>query len=75
MVENEKFSVLERPLTKSFEAVEKLLNWNKDGIGRLKVWLDKTTGGVCLSVASKGLSITRIDDRRYWKYIPTEESR
>ncbi|XP_062074208.1 F-box protein PP2-A12-like [Humulus lupulus] len=40
-----------------------------------KVWLDKSTGGVCLSVASKGLSITGIDDRRYWNYIPTEESR
>jgi hypothetical protein len=43
--------------------------------GTKKVWLDKTTGGVCLSVASKGLSITGIDDRRYWNYIPTEESR
>ncbi|PON46240.1 Phloem protein [Trema orientale] len=43
--------------------------------GTKKVWLDKSTGGVCLSVSSKGLAITGIDDRRYWNYIPTEESR
>ncbi|CAI0476452.1 unnamed protein product [Linum tenue] len=43
--------------------------------GSKKVWLDKTTGGVCLSLASKGLMITGIDDRRYWNHIPTEESR
>ena len=40
-----------------------------------KAWLDKRTGGVCLSISSKGLAITGIDDRRYWTYIPTEESR
>ncbi|GMN32341.1 hypothetical protein TIFTF001_003618 [Ficus carica] len=43
--------------------------------GTKKVWLDKSTGGVCLSVSSKGLAITGIDDRRYWNHIPTEESR
>ncbi|KAK7821352.1 f-box protein pp2-a12 [Quercus suber] len=40
-----------------------------------RVWLHKRTGGVCLSIASKGLAITGIDDRRYWNHIPTEESR
>lgn len=39
-----------------------------------KFWLHKSTGGVCLSIASKGLAITGIDDRRYWSHIPTEES-
>ncbi|KAF2313233.1 hypothetical protein GH714_009914 [Hevea brasiliensis] len=43
--------------------------------GTKKAWLDKTTGGVCLSISSKGLAITGIDDRRYWNNIPTEESR
>ncbi|KAK9276482.1 hypothetical protein L1049_006016 [Liquidambar formosana] len=43
--------------------------------GTKKAWLDKTTGGVCLSIAAKGLAITGIDDRRYWNHIPTEESR
>ncbi|KAE8717196.1 F-box protein PP2-A15 [Hibiscus syriacus] len=43
--------------------------------GTKKVWLDKSTGGVCMSVSSKGLQITGIDDRRYWNHIPTEESR
>lgn len=40
-----------------------------------EVWLDKNTGGACFSISSKGLSITGIDDRRYWNHISTEESR
>uniref|UniRef100_A0A7N0TVE7 F-box domain-containing protein n=1 Tax=Kalanchoe fedtschenkoi TaxID=63787 RepID=A0A7N0TVE7_KALFE len=40
-----------------------------------KAWLDKNTGGLCISVSSKSLSITGIDDRRYWNHISTEESR
>ncbi|XWS38416.1 hypothetical protein CRYUN_Cryun19dG0129400 [Craigia yunnanensis] len=43
--------------------------------GTKKVWLDKSTGGVCMSISSKGLRITGIDDRRYWNHIPTDESR
>nr|GMD79962.1 F-box protein PP2-A12-like [Ipomoea batatas] len=43
--------------------------------GTKVVWLDKSTGRVCLSIASNGLAITGIDDRRYWSRIPTEESR
>ncbi|OWM64186.1 F-box protein PP2-A13 [Punica granatum] len=43
--------------------------------GTKEICLDKKTGGVCLSISSKGLTITGIDDRRYWKYISTEESR
>ncbi|KAH6813155.1 phloem protein 2-A13 [Perilla frutescens var. frutescens] len=39
------------------------------------LWIDKRTGGVCLSISSKALMITGIDDRRYWNYIPTDESR
>ncbi|OMP09642.1 hypothetical protein COLO4_05266 [Corchorus olitorius] len=46
-----------------------------DGGADKKVWLDKSTGGVCLSISAKGLRITGIDDRRYWNHIPTEESR
>ncbi|KAM0043711.1 hypothetical protein Hdeb2414_s0010g00344451 [Helianthus debilis subsp. tardiflorus] len=38
-------------------------------------WLDKRTGGVCLSISCKALTITGIDDRRYWNFIPTNESR
>ncbi|XP_027366349.1 F-box protein PP2-A13-like [Abrus precatorius] len=40
-----------------------------------EVWLDKCSGQVCLFMSSKSLKITGIDDRRYWNYIPTEESR
>ncbi|KAL1060635.1 hypothetical protein V6Z11_1Z082600 [Gossypium hirsutum] len=43
--------------------------------GTKKVWLHKSTGGVCMSISSKGLQITGIDDRRYWNHIPTNESR
>ncbi|KAK6947727.1 Phloem protein 2-like [Dillenia turbinata] len=43
--------------------------------GTKKVWLDKSTGGICLSICSRGLAITGIDDRRYWSRVPTEESR
>ncbi|KAK8579780.1 hypothetical protein V6N12_070086 [Hibiscus sabdariffa] len=43
--------------------------------GTKKVWVDKNTGGVCMSISSKGLQITGIDDRRYWNHIPSEESR
>ena len=40
-----------------------------------KVWLDRGMGKLCLCVSAKGLSITGIDDRRYWNHIPTDESR
>ncbi|RWW20246.1 hypothetical protein GW17_00015645 [Ensete ventricosum] len=40
-----------------------------------KVWHYRVTGGVCLSVSAKGMTITGIEDRRYWSWIPTEESR
>lgn len=40
-----------------------------------EVWLDKRSGKVSISISSKALRITGIDDRRYWNYIPTEESR
>ncbi|GMH09424.1 hypothetical protein Nepgr_011265 [Nepenthes gracilis] len=40
-----------------------------------KVWLDKSTGGICLAISAKGLTITGIDDRRYWSLIPSDESR
>ncbi|XP_074589541.1 F-box protein PP2-A15-like [Curcuma longa] len=43
---------------------------------RYKVlWLDRVTGGVCVSVSAKAMSITGIEDRRYWSWIPTPESR
>ncbi|XP_015878029.3 F-box protein PP2-A14 [Ziziphus jujuba] len=43
--------------------------------GTKEVWLDKTSGKVFLSISSKALRITGIDDRRYWNFISTEESR
>lgn len=43
--------------------------------GTKEIWLDKNTGGVCLSISSKAMSITGIEDRRYWNHIPSDESR
>ncbi|KAK2409414.1 F-box protein PP2-A13 [Trifolium repens] len=43
--------------------------------GTKKVWLDRSMGKLCLSILAKRLSITYIDDRRYWNHIPTQESR
>lgn len=45
------------------------------GILLQKVWLDKGTGKACVLISSNGLAITGIDDRRYWSWISTEESR
>ncbi|XP_075518729.1 F-box protein PP2-A13-like [Primulina tabacum] len=43
--------------------------------GTKEVWVDKKTGGVCLTISSKAMAITGIGDRRYWNHIPTDESR
>ncbi|XP_021754146.1 F-box protein PP2-A12-like [Chenopodium quinoa] len=43
--------------------------------GKKMVWLDKSTGGICMAISVKGLSINGIDDRRYWSHIATQESR
>ncbi|KNA22262.1 hypothetical protein SOVF_035650 [Spinacia oleracea] len=40
-----------------------------------QVCVDKVTGRVCLSVSARAMSITGIEDRRYWSWLPTEESR
>ncbi|XP_057785726.1 F-box protein PP2-A15 isoform X2 [Salvia miltiorrhiza] len=43
--------------------------------GNKLVWVDRYAGRVCMSISAKGMSITGIEDRRYWNWIPTEESR
>ncbi|KAJ0968331.1 hypothetical protein J5N97_025248 [Dioscorea zingiberensis] len=43
--------------------------------GAKEIWLEKYSGSICLLISSRAFSITGIDDRRYWNYIPTEESR
>ncbi|XP_015083253.1 F-box protein PP2-A13-like [Solanum pennellii] len=53
----------------------KLCRPNSFDGGSKKVWLDKKTGRVCMSISSSGLVITGIDDRRYWSRIETDESR
>ncbi|KAI4347508.1 hypothetical protein L6164_008318 [Bauhinia variegata] len=53
----------------------KLCRPNRFDCGTKEAWLDKCSGQVCLFMSSKSLKITGIDDRRYWNYIQTEESR
>ncbi|CAI9783132.1 unnamed protein product [Fraxinus pennsylvanica] len=43
--------------------------------GNKALWLDKFSGRVCMSISAKGMAITGIEDRRYWNWVPTEESR
>ncbi|KAL6585429.1 hypothetical protein OROMI_002073 [Orobanche minor] len=55
------FALLSRPLP--FEDDNKV------------VWVDKFSGRVCMSISAKAMSITGIEDRRYWNWISTDESR
>ncbi|KAL8152893.1 hypothetical protein V2J09_010653 [Rumex salicifolius] len=43
--------------------------------GNKEVWVDRVTSRVCMSISAKAMAITGIEDRRYWNWIPTEESR
>ncbi|KAL5207149.1 hypothetical protein ABZP36_031584 [Zizania latifolia] len=42
--------------------------------GTKEFWIDKNKGGICLSISSKAMVITGIDDRRYWSQLVTGES-
>ncbi|KFK35307.1 hypothetical protein AALP_AA5G267500 [Arabis alpina] len=53
----------------------KLTRSNLFDCGTKELWIDKNTGRLCVSVSSKALRITGIDDRRYWSHLPTDESR
>lgn len=70
--------VLEEPKVLNLgkrEIYARLCRPNSFDGGTKEIWLDKRTGGVCLSISSKALMITGIDDRRHWNHISTEESR
>ncbi|KAI4364223.1 hypothetical protein MLD38_020345 [Melastoma candidum] len=43
--------------------------------GNKEVWVDRESGRVCMSISARAMAITGIDDRRYWNWVPTEESR
>ncbi|CAN6218449.1 unnamed protein product [Urochloa humidicola] len=62
------------PLPKK-EVYALLCRRNRFDGGKKEFWLDKGGGGVCMSISSMALSITGIDDRRYWNFIPNDESR
>ncbi|KAL6601720.1 hypothetical protein ACP70R_044940 [Stipagrostis hirtigluma subsp. patula] len=57
------------------EVYAQLCRRNRFDGGNKEFWLDKGGGGVCMSISSRALSITGIDDRRYWNFIPHDESR
>ncbi|XP_076942568.1 F-box protein PP2-A13-like [Bidens hawaiensis] len=58
-----------------YEIYSRLTRPVKFDAGNKEFWLDKRTGGMCLSISSMAMNITGIDDRRYWNFIPTNESR
>ncbi|KAI4378691.1 hypothetical protein MLD38_016135 [Melastoma candidum] len=43
--------------------------------GNKEVWVDRESGRVCMSISARAMAVTGIDDRRYWNWVPTEESR
>ncbi|KAG9145063.1 hypothetical protein Leryth_018353 [Lithospermum erythrorhizon] len=57
------------------EVYARLCRPNSFDGGSKRAWLDKSSGRVCMSIASHGLAITGIDDRRYWSRMPMDESR
>ncbi|KAG2636308.1 F-box protein PP2-A13-like [Panicum virgatum] len=57
------------------EVYARLCRRNRFDGGKKEFWLDKGGRGVCMSISSMALSITGIDDRRYWNFIPNDESR
>ncbi|GER43450.1 F-box family protein [Striga asiatica] len=65
------FALISRPLP--FDDGNKARDFH---MGQLQVvWVDKFTGRVCASISAKAMAITGIEDRRYWNWVPTEESR
>lgn len=38
------------------------------------VWIDRKTGGLCWSIAARGLRIVWGDDLRYWEWLPDQNS-
>ncbi|WVZ65629.1 hypothetical protein U9M48_014959 [Paspalum notatum var. saurae] len=67
--------VLEAEALPKKELYARLCRRNCFDGGKKEFWLDKSGGGVCMSISSRALSITGIDDRRYWNFIPNDESR
>lgn len=65
---------LEVPLTKK-EIFARLCRQNPFDGGTKEFWLEKFRGRFCMSISSKSFLITGIDDRRYWNFIRTDESR
>ncbi|OIT01447.1 PREDICTED: F-box protein PP2-A15-like [Nicotiana attenuata] len=43
--------------------------------GNKEVWLDRISGRICMSISTKAMLITGVEDRRHWNWFPTEESR
>lgn len=77
---NYKFLV-QKVLQQSPQLLSKKLIYSKlcrpncfDG-GTKQVWLDKSSGKMCICISYKALRITGIDDRRYWNHLSSEESR
>ncbi|XP_057481519.1 F-box protein PP2-A11-like isoform X1 [Actinidia eriantha] len=54
---------------------ERLCSPNRFDGGTKEVWMEKRSGGICVSISWQGMKIIGIDDRRYWNHIASDESR
>uniref|UniRef100_A0ACD5YFT4 Uncharacterized protein n=1 Tax=Avena sativa TaxID=4498 RepID=A0ACD5YFT4_AVESA len=72
---NEEAAALEAEAIPKKEVYARLCRRNGLDGGTKEFWLDKAGGGTCMTIYSRALSITGIDDRRYWNFIPNDESR
>ncbi|KAI4989149.1 hypothetical protein ZWY2020_036466 [Hordeum vulgare] len=72
---DEEAAALEAEAIPKKEVYARLCRRNSLDGGTKEFWLDKAGGGTCMTIYSRALSITGIDDRRYWNFIPNDESR
>ncbi|PNT64991.1 hypothetical protein BRADI_4g35700v3 [Brachypodium distachyon] len=73
--DSEEAAALELEAIPKKEVYARLCRRNRLDGGTKEFWLDKVGGGICMAIYSRALSITGIDDRRYWNFITNDESR
>lgn len=57
------------------EIFSRLCGYIRFDAGTKEIWVEKSSGKMCMAISWKEMSITGIDDRRYWSHISTQESR
>ncbi|GLJ10587.1 hypothetical protein SUGI_0131180 [Cryptomeria japonica] len=66
-------------LQKGYSSKEEIYDALRNSIeieeGKQIVWLDQSTGKICLKVSARSLTIEWGDDDKYWRWVSTEDSR